>query len=66
MIGRWLRRVGLVRSVPKMAPLPPLATTARELMATAPQHRKTIREADRTLRDWVAFDGAFRIVKGTR
>lgn len=60
MNGRWLRSV-LGRQAAKVAPLPPLSTAARQLAASAPKHRKTIRAADALLRDWTAFDGAFRI-----
>lgn len=60
MIGRWVRRV-IARQASKLAPLTPLPTTARQLTATLPQHRRTIKATDALLRDWAAFDGAFRI-----
>jgi len=59
MSARWFRRL-LSRPAPKA--LPPLTTTHRALRETAPHHRQTIKNADAVLRDFKAFDHAFRIV----
>lgn len=58
----WLRRM-LARLVwPTRAPLGRLSSTRRELDVTRPHHVATIARADRVLRDWQRFDGAFRVV----